>query len=105
MIKVTINLIFCLRNDKLAGLVEKVKKLRLEEPAQEEEESGGWGEEKGGRRRSGCSGLMRSGCSWLMRREWLKTEGSRHLRSAHGTAVAGAEQHWEESVHLVASLP
>ena len=28
--------------------------------------------------------------NWLMRREWLKTEGSRHLRSAHGTAVAGA---------------
>ncbi|UTZ29489.1 S8 family serine peptidase [Vibrio campbellii] len=28
--------------------------------------------------------------NWLMRREWLKTEGSRHLRSTHGTAVAGA---------------
>lgn len=26
----------------------------------------------------------------LMKTEWLKTAGSRHLRSAHGTAVAGA---------------
>ncbi|UTZ36262.1 S8 family serine peptidase [Vibrio campbellii] len=30
------------------------------------------------------------GYNWPMRREWLKTAGSRHLRSTHGTAVAGA---------------
>ncbi|EEX32117.1 MULTISPECIES: S8 family serine peptidase [Vibrio] len=38
----------------------------------------------------GSEGISGEDYNWPMKREWLKTAGSRHLRSTHGTAVAGA---------------